>query len=768
MKLTVPLNHFLTSFIAMFVLLSLSTGRLYAQFDFGKSYLNVTKGVNGGTVEPGDTLEIRSSVVVRKSGSSNTLIDNVTYTDAVPTGTTYIPGTVRVLTNEGKIYKQFTDATGDDAGWITGSTIRINMGYTPGDAPATAAAGGRIRNTHRPSFYGSSCIMIASFRVKVTSALGTQINTGGGSVSYKAGLSTPTFNFPSNPVAIYKNYGICSNTVGVNALGTESNGSFGSGTAKDRAASGNVPVSYTYAPFSSSAGMPNDYYYGVTNNTSGGTTAANGFSTLDTWAKPDNSQSPSHRIFSVWDIIGDHTGASDPLMGNLATASGANGGYMLVVNAAYKIDSAFQHTISGLCPNTYYEISTWVRNICSKCGCDSTGKGASGGAGYIATAPGDSSGVYPNLTYELDGVDYYTTGNVKYTGQWIKKGLTFLTGPSQTSVTLKLINNAPGGGGNDWALDDITVATCSPNFTFTPTPNPAICDSNVVNIGAIIKSYFPNYVNYKWQKSRNNGVTWADTLSAGVGTPVWNGSEYAYTIAFPQFVAYRKDSGIKFRVIVATTVTNLSNTNCQVADASTTITLNILSCGGTLSTHLLSFAGAIQNDKSVLNWTTDSESEPFTFEIEKSTDGLNYSVIGSVNSHGDYQSNLNTYSFTDPDAVNDLSYYRVKMTSKTSRTRYTRTIQISPASKNFAIISAINPFANQLDFYVNAPQAVPVTEADLLDMFGRSVKHMKSNLMAGTNHLVFSNTEALPPGAYTLRIKAGNRILSKSVVKVKN
>ncbi|MES1222442.1 MAG: hypothetical protein ABUT20_43510, partial [Bacteroidota bacterium] len=100
------------------------------------------------------------------------------------------------------------------------------------------------------------------------------------------------------------------------------------------------------------------------------------------------------------------------------------------------------------------------------------------------------------MTYELDGVDYYTTGNVKYTGQWIKKGFTFLTGAGQTSVTLKLINNAPGGGGNDWALDDITVATCSPNFTFTPTPNPAICDSNVVNMGAIVKSFFPNYNNY--------------------------------------------------------------------------------------------------------------------------------------------------------------------------------------------------------------------------------------------------------------------------------
>jgi hypothetical protein len=60
-----------------------------------------------------------------------------------------------------------------------------------------------------------------------------------------------------------------------------------------------------------------------------------------------------------------------------------------------------------------------VRNICSKCGCDVNGVGAtSGSSSYIPTAASDSSGVYPNLTLEVDGMDYYTTGNLLYTGQW--------------------------------------------------------------------------------------------------------------------------------------------------------------------------------------------------------------------------------------------------------------------------------------------------------------------------------------------------------------
>lgn len=761
MKLTLHWVRFIITFVTLLTLFSLSPMMTAAQsIDFGKSYVNVTKGLNGGTVETGDTLEIRVAVAVRSGGS----YDSCAFFDTIPAGTTYIPGTVKVLTNEGKIYKSFTDAGGDDEGSIAGTAIRINLGYKQSDNPAGVYRRGRIASNHRPSFYNSSCIMVASFRVKVTSAIGSQVNLGGGAITYKS-VAVVKKVFPFNPVAIYTNYGICANTVGVNALGTEFNGTFGSGKNRYRGASANVPfdgTSYAYTGFTTSG--PNDYFYGIANNTSTNV----GYTTSNTWPKPDGS-SPTHRVFNVWDIIGDHTGAVSPLLGNPAadTVTKSNAGYMLVVNAAYRIDSAFQHTISNLCPNTYYEISTWMRNICSKCGCDSTGKGATGGAGYIATALGDSSGVYPNLTYELNGVDYYTTGNVKYTGQWIKKGFTFLTGPAQTSITLKLINNAPGGGGNDWALDDITVATCSPNFTFTPTPNPMICDSNVVTMGAVIKSFFPNYNNYKWQKSINNGATWTDLTAGAVGTPVWNGSEYTYTVNYPPFVAYRSDSGTKYKVVVATTFPNLSNSSCQVSDGSTTITLNILNCGVTLSTNLISFSGQLENDKAHLTWTTTEETELLLFLIERSTDGNNYYPIASVEGYGDYNAAMNTYSFTDPDPVTGNNFYRVRMSGKNSRTKYSRTVQLAPAAKTLTVMTVINPFSSQLDFYVNAPVGI-ATEADLLDGFGRPVRNIKCTLLAGTNHLVFNNTQLLPPGAYTLRIRTNDRLITRGVIKLKN
>src|SRR4051812_25341549 len=122
MKTAVPTPAYFG--VLLFTFLTIAFTSNAQNIDFGKSYVNITKGLSGGTTEPGDILEIRASIVVRVGS-----YDSCGYFDAIPAGTSYVPGTIRVLTNEGKIYKQFTDAIGDDQGWISGSNIRINLGY---------------------------------------------------------------------------------------------------------------------------------------------------------------------------------------------------------------------------------------------------------------------------------------------------------------------------------------------------------------------------------------------------------------------------------------------------------------------------------------------------------------------------------------------------------------------------------------------------------------------------------------------------------------
>lgn len=89
------------------------------------------------------------------------------------------------------------------------------------------------------------------------------------------------------------------------------------------------------------------------------------------------------------------------------------GGYFVLVNASYITDIAYQETLNNLCPNTYYEFSAWYRNVCPRCSCDSNGRGSSA-VGFIPAPGNDSSGVRPNLSFEIDGFICYTTGDIRY------------------------------------------------------------------------------------------------------------------------------------------------------------------------------------------------------------------------------------------------------------------------------------------------------------------------------------------------------------------
>ncbi len=734
------------------------------QIDLGKSFINVSKPA-GGTVETNDILEIRASVVVRAAS-----FDSCRFTDIVPTGTTYVAGSLKILTNEGKTYKSFTDAQFDasnDEGWISGSNITMNLGYRQVDQPATIYRRGRIRNNngHKPSFYGGTCILVASYRVQVTAAFNTTINTGGGTVTYTtAPPAVTTFTFPASPVMVYNNYGICANVVGVNALGTETNGTFGSGNTRNRGTSANVPVGYTYNTFTCSS--PQDYYYGIANNTSGGV-----YSTSNTWPKPDGSCSATpttHRVFTLWDIIGDHTGAASPTAGNPATdtTGGGTGGYMLIINAAYRIDSAFNHTISGLCANTYYEISCWMRNICSKCGCDSNGVGASGG-GYIPSAVGDSSGVRPNLAIALDGVRYYTSGDLPYNGQWVKKGFTFLTGPSQTSFTMRFYNNAPGGGGNDWALDDLSVVTCSPEMKYSPSLNPIVCDSNILTIRDTVRSFFNSYTYYKWQRSTDGGTTWTDeTAPAGPAVPFWNGTAWEYVVSYtiPPSQTQPPNSGDRYRLVVATTLANLSDVNCRFTDGGNIIRITVIFCGPPLATQLLSFSGRIANERAALRWITTGEDEPLLFEVERSTDGAIFYIVGTVNSYNDNTSEQSTYNFTDPSPLSGKTYYRIRMKNNAGQSSYSRTILLMAETDVFSFVSVINPFGSELGFEIAASQNAKA-RVELIDATGKTVKKMSIEIGSGINRLTINNTELLPAGIYFLRVNVVGNTIQKTVLK---
>ncbi len=750
-----------------------------ANVEYSKSYVNVTKGTTGGSVEPGDILEVRATLVIR-SGT----IDSVAFYDTLQRngGFQYVSGTLATKTNEGKTYKSFLDPYDSDAGTVNilanqDTAIQINMGLY-----SNAAFRGSLSSTSRPIFYGGPCIIMATYQVQVYAEYDTKINWGGGAFTYRDGSNMKIISLRNDSLVVYISPGLCANAVStVNRVGIESDGTFGTPSnpaplARNRGTSTAVP-SYTYANFATGGG-PQDYYYGIANNTSATYTTSTTF--------PKGGSVPN-RVFNLWDITGDHTGAANTAKGNppcdinLPVNTTTNPcGYMLVVNAAYKTDTAFRSTITGLCPNTYYEVSAWIKNICYRCGCDSAGRG-SGTAGYIPFATNDSSGVQPNLAFQINGQDYYTTGNIPYVGTgagitqtgsdsmntWMKRGFVYKTEQNQTSFELVIRNNAPGGGGNDWAIDDIVVSSCVPIMTYSPSLLPTVCDSNTLRIYDTVRSSYENYTYYKWQRSTDGGANWTDvTGNLGPAAPFWNGTAWEYTVHYdiPPANTNPADSADLYRMIVATTASNLGSASCMATDVVNIITLSVIDCGIALKTDILSFNGKLVNNYSHLAWSTDKESEPVHFDVERSSDGVTFTRVATVNGYNDPLSAINYYSFIDPLALNGKAWYRIVMVSKTARTKYSRVIQLSNGQKQFTLANVVNPFTNEVQFDVTSP-ADGKLDVTLIDMVGKVAREKSYNVYAGMNSLSLDNTSGLPTGVYILQIRNKDEIISRKVMK---
>ncbi|MGG9961536.1 T9SS type A sorting domain-containing protein [Ferruginibacter sp. SUN106] len=737
-------------FIGTLLLLSLiSNQHLYAQVQTGKSYINVSKNITGGTFEPGDTLEIRAAIAVGNFAAFS--ITQVRYNDTINANFTYLPGTLKIITNEGLTFRSYTDAASDDAAMFNGinQTLRINMGKTAGVAANTGNAvtgGGTIAYNDKPSFYGGVCIMVASFRVKIKNAVtyNSLITMPGGAFRYTQSAAAVTAGFAANNIMVFQNIGVCPNYVGGNAV-IENNGTFGSGNTRNRSASAIVP-GYSFVNFS--ANQPNDGSYGIANNTSAAGATNNGV------PYPDNS-----RVFSVWDIIGDHTGAVSATAGNPATTVGSTGGYMAIVNASYATNPAIQQTITNLCPSTYYDFSAWFRNICSKCSCDSNGRGALNALFNGPYPPG----VKPNLTFQLNGIDYYTTGDISYNAQWVKKGFTYLTGGAQTSFTLSIRNNSPGGGGNDWAVDDVNLSTCVPDLILKYNPEIKVCKDAQIDLSATIRCFFPNYVYYKWQKSTNGGSTWFDTGISGVGSPALVSGQWEYTANYPLFLATMADSGHRYRAVVATTPSNLTNVNCAYSNNASTM-LNIINCGVILNVNLRSFTGQEVQSNADLNWSLTPGSNVTNFEIEKSIDGINFSIAGTVKA-GNTAITTN-YSFNDPDKLAGLTYYRLKLNDHEGLHSYSPIIILNNKSIDFAVKGVTNPVTDYILLDITVPRQNKIN-IQLSDMFGHMIFQQWVDGKKGWNKVRLDIVKDLPQGMYMLSVASNNQVINKRIIKMK-
>ena len=254
----------------------------------------------------------------------------------------------------------------------------------------------------------------------------------------------------------------------------------------------------------------------------------------------ENAVNINQACHSDWHIVtADHTG--DP------------NGYMMVINANVQPSVFFTETANGLCPNTTYEFSSYIMNL-----------------GTLASLASNYS--KPDITFTIqtsDGTVLKTiqTGKILPTANptWTKYGTYFTTPANVTNVVVTMMNNAPGGNGNDLILDDIAFRACGPIVqtgfgSLATNGDQNICEGTNVNY-TLTSSIGAGYVSpsLQWQSNINN-AGW--TNIAGQTAP-----NYAVNLpnAAPGTYQYRLSVGEG---------TNINAPSCFVSSSPLTIQVN--------------------------------------------------------------------------------------------------------------------------------------------------------------------------------------------------
>jgi hypothetical protein len=176
---------------------------------------------------------------------------------------------------------------------------------------------------------------------------------------------------------------------------------------------------------------------------------------------------------------------------------------------------------------------------------------------------------------------------------------------------------------------------------------------------------------------------------------------------------------------------------------------------------LLDFTSECTSNGIAINWTTATETNNDHFELERSMDGLYYSIVTSIQGHGT-TGLQNKYSYLDYNVSdNIIYYYRLKQVDYSSAFMYyniTTNADISCNTKGIDVIVFPNPANDQLFVKVTNENVFTI---ELINDCGQLVYTSLENIT--NQNLINIQMSDYANGIYALRIITKNKTIVKKV-----
>ncbi len=183
-----------------------------------------------------------------------------------------------------------------------------------------------------------------------------------------------------------------------------------------------------------------------------------------------------------------------------------------------------------------------------------------------------------------------------------------------------------------------------------------------------------------------------------------------------------------------------------------------------LPVDLLPLKASYNDGITHLSWGTLQESNSSYFEVEHSTNGFDFTAVGTVAANG--ISSLKTdYAFNHIKGVAGTNYYRLRQVDRNGLFVYSNIISINVVIKGTFITGVYpSPFTDKVSVSISSSTA---TQANirLVDITGRQIASQNTTVSKGVTTVTLNNLGNLSKGIYIMQVNCGGVNYSERLVK---
>ncbi len=197
---------------------------------------------------------------------------------------------------------------------------------------------------------------------------------------------------------------------------------------------------------------------------------------------------------------------------------------------------------------------------------------------------------------------------------------------------------------------------------------------------------------------------------------------------------------------------NENTTIAECFEVCDNILMDGSNCLAALPIELLSFTGRNINGVNELAWKTATEENSDYFEIQKSTDGVNFARIGTVDAAGTSLTTL-SYTFEDASPAIGNNYYRLRMVDLDATFEYSNVVQITTRIKGDIAVYPVP--VNEAMYLVYDSNNTGTIQIQVVNFVGQTLLTRTENTTQGLNTYEI-NTNPLAAGTYLIQVTDDN------------